>query len=375
MWMGSCWAAAKYPGAMNPEDRLIEALRVEARSAARLDLGDIQRAFSTAFPHLDGSPSRRSKLREMLDALATGLLIRLPADRKRGWQTKPAPALPLRLVLRREAADKPARFDYQRFPWVRELAFIAELPLLHTPEEARQLHAFFKGDGASSPVVPTKERSWQIFKKEKRLDDLQHGQLFEEGRLTLDLLRCRNVTQILAFSRAPIAVSAPLLIVENESTFHSFCRLNHQLSIYAGVVFGDGNTVLKALDYLRDLAQATGATVFHYFGDLDPRGVRIARDLGKLMRACELPVLPAVELYRALLTTPVPEERHPQPADEESLAWLGIECCDAASDRLATFGRIAQEAVGWERICALHDADPNAAFSLGFTPQPKDDHV
>ncbi|HEY5706184.1 MAG TPA: Wadjet anti-phage system protein JetD domain-containing protein [Terrimicrobiaceae bacterium] len=362
----------KTPREMAPEDRFLDSLRVEAAGAARLDLDQIQRAFSTTFPHFDGSPNRRAKLREMLDALAAGQLVRLPADRKRAWQNQPAPALPLRLALVRETADKPARFDHQRFPWVRELAFIAELPLLHTPEEARHLHDFFKNGGASSPFVPTKERSWQIFGKEKRLNDLQHGQLFDVGRLTLELLRCRNVTQILAFSCAPIAVSAPMLIVENESTFHSFCRLNHQLSIYAGVVFGDGNTVLKAVDYLRDLAQATGVTVVHYFGDLDPRGLRIACVLGELMKQCNLSVLPADELYRALLTAPPPAERHPQPADEESLTWLPAELRDAARDRLASFGRIAQEAVGWERLCALHNADPHSPFSLGFTPRPKD---
>jgi hypothetical protein len=305
----------------------------------------------------------------MLDTLAAGHLVRLPADRKRSWQNRPAPALPLTLILLRQSAEKVARLDHKCFPWVREMAFIAEFPILHIPEDVLRLHEFFKSGGGLSPIVPTKERSWQIFGEEKRLDELQRGQLFEEGRLTLDLLRCRNITQILAFSRAPILVRAPVLIVENESTFHSFCRLNHQVAIYAGVLFGDGNTVLKASDFLRDLAQAIESSAFAYFGDLDPRGLHIPYSLNRLMKKFNLAVLPAGLLYAELLKAPLPAVRRPQPADGELIAWLPAELQDKVRDRLANFGRIAQEALGWEKLCALHQADVHAEFSLGFSPR------
>ena len=204
MSMESSLAAPRNPRPMNPEARFLESLRAVAAGAARIDLDTIQSALSVAFPHLDGSPDRRAKLREMLDTLAASRLLRIPADRKRGWQNKPAPPLPLRVTLVRETPQKSPSFDHRRFPWVRELAFIAELPLLHTPEDALRLHRFFKNGGGNGPIVPTKERSWQIFGEEKRLDDLQRGELFNIGRLTLEMLRCHTGTQILAFSRLSV---------------------------------------------------------------------------------------------------------------------------------------------------------------------------
>jgi hypothetical protein len=351
-----------------PEERFLTALRTEAANAARLNLGQIQRAFSAAFPHLDGSPNRRAKLASLLDSLVALYSLRLPADRVRGWQNLPVPALPLRITLTRRAVQKATRFDHRSFPWAREIAFVAEFAVLHTPEDVMRIHEFFKNGGAHSPIVPTKERSWQIFGNEKRLDELHCGQFFEGGRLTLDLLRCRSVTQILAFSRAPVAARTPVLIVENESTFHSFCRLNHQVTTYAGVVFGNGNTVLKAYDFLHDLASAIGIGAFSYFGDLDPRGLRIPYSLDRLMSKFGLPVFLDTALYTELLKVPPPAARLPQPADEEVLAWLPGDLRDDVRTRLADFGRVAQEALGWEKLCALYQADVLADFNLGFSP-------
>jgi len=351
-----------------PEERLLSALRAEAAGAARLGLEGIQRAFSAAFPHLNGAPQRRARLAAMLDTLVAGHFLRLPADRKRGWQNWPAPALPLKIVLLRPAKANVARFDHKSFPWAREIAFVAEFAVLHTPEDVMRLHEFFKRGGAHGPIVPTKERSWQIFGEEKRLDELQCGQLFDKGRLTLDLLRCRNVTQILAFSRARVPVRAPVLIVENESTFHSFCRLNHQVAAYSGIVFGDGNTVLKAADFLRDLAQALDISTFAYFGDLDPRGLRIPYSLSRLIAKFTLTLFLEEALYADLLKVPLPAVSQPQPADEEVIAWLPGNLQDQVRRRLANAGRIAQEALGWERLCVLYQANVLADFSLGFSP-------
>lgn len=351
------------------ESRLLASLRAEAANAARLELDGIQRAFSAAFPHLDGSPNRRMKLLETLQNLAAAGYIRLPADRKRRWQNQPAPALPLRLTLARLSVKAAQRFDQRSFPWAPEIAFVADFPVLHTPDDALSIHEFFKRGGSQSPIVPTKERSWQIFGDEKRLDELQCGQLFGKGRLTLDLLRCRNVTQILAFSPAPAFARSPVLIVENESTFHSFCRLNHQLAIYGGVVFGDGNTVLKAADFLFNLAETIVVNDFKYFGDLDPRGLRIPQSLSDIMRKFKLTVSLDEFLYAELLKAPLPKSARPQPATDELIRWLPTAFQEQVRDRLANFGRIAQEALGWEKLCALYHADPYVDFRLGFSHQ------
>ena len=58
-----------------------------------------------------------------------------------------------------------------------------------------------------------------------------------------------------------------------------------------------------------------------------------------------------------------------QPADEEIIAWIPASLQEKIRERLANIGRIAQEALGWERLCVLRDADPLADFSLGFSPR------
>ncbi|MBE7156936.1 MAG: hypothetical protein INR62_00620 [Rhodospirillales bacterium] len=252
---------------------------------------------------------------------------------------------------------------------MRELAFVAGLPLLHTADDALRLHEFFRNGGGRRPWVPTKERSWQIFGEEKRLDGLQRGELFGEGRLTLAALRCRNVTQILPFARGPHAVTgAPILLVENECTFHSFCRLNGVCGIYSGVVFGHGDTVLKAVGFLRDLARALVVTAFDYFGDLDGRGLRIGRDLAASLGAHGLTVVPAERLYAELLRTPPPANPQPVSADPSLLAWLPAALQEPARERFSRHGRIAQEALNWEKLCVLHAVDPETDFDLGFAP-------
>ena len=356
---------------MESEDRLFESLAAASAGAVRLELETIQRVFSATFPALDGSPDRRFRLREMLDALSARGAITSPADQKRGWQHRPAPALPNFVRLIRAAADKPERFDHRSFPWaVPELGFVASLPILNSPEDTLRIHEFFKNSGAKSPVVPSKERSWQIFQDEKRLDTLRGGQLFGEGRLTLDLLRCRDVTQILAFCPSPTLNHHPILIVENEATFHSFSRLNDQLGLFAGVVFGSGNCILKATDYLRELGRTagpTGSTTFLYFGDLDATGLRIGRQLSDQLRQFGICVGPAetyyAELFRRRNRTVVGSPEH---VDEKTLAWCPERLRFTIATELSQLGRIPQEALGWESLCALHGGNSDGAFALGF---------
>lgn len=351
------------------DERFIAALRAEAQCAARLNLDGIQRAFSAALPHLDGAPDRRTKLAAVLDSLRTRNIIRVPADRRRGWQPRPLPALPLSITFQRPLVQETVSFDHKSFPWACEMAFVAEFPTLRSLDDVMRLHKFFKDGGGGSPIVPTKERSWQIFGEEKRLEELHGGQLFAKGRLSLDLLRCRSITQILAVSRAPRAVAAPFLIVENESTFHSLCRLNSQLCEYVGVIFGSGNVVLKAVDFLHDLGRAVGITTFRYFGDLDPRGLRIPFALCRLMAKCNLTLTLEESLYAELLRTPITSVGRPQHADDEVMAWVPQSLREEVRKKLSNVGRVAQESLGWERLCALRGVDPQSDFGLGFSPR------
>jgi hypothetical protein len=356
---------------MNSEEQFLAELERASDGRVTVALDAVQRAFGVAYPQLDGSAERRAKLRAKLEALRDAGALRLPANQKRDWEPQPAPALPRWIRLACSKDEAAPRFDHRSYPWVKELEFIATLQNLATPEEALRLHEFFKHGGIGRPLVPMKERAWELFGDEKALDSLQHGKLFGAGKLTLDLLRCRDVTQILAFCPSPKETNAPTLIVENEATFHSFCRLNNQLSLYSGVVFGSGNAVLKSADYLAELASAAGVASFHYFGDLDASGLRIARDLNVRMAVHEFKVEPAILYYTELLNVPPSQERRPEKVDSQVLLWLAPELRDATRQRLENSGRVAQEAIGWERLCAIHGTDVYAPFSLGFPKRAK----
>lgn len=356
---------------MDSEQHFLAELHRASDERVTLKLDDVQRAFGVAYPQLDGSAERRAKLRAKLEALRDTGALRLPANQKQDWEPQPAPALPRWVRLVRAKVEAAPRFDHRSYPWVKELEFIVTLQNLATPDVALRLHEFLKNDGRTRPLVPMKERAWELFGDEKALDSLQHGQLFGEGKLTLDHLRCRDVTQILAFCPSPTQTNASALIVENEATFHSFCRLNNQLCLFSGIVFGAGNAVLKSVDYLTELANAAGVGSFHYFGDLDASGLRIARDLHQRMTTSGFRVEPAAIYYAELLSIPPSQKRQPENVTSQALQWLPAELRLATRQRLESWGRIAQEAIGWERLCAIHGTDSNAPFSLGFLRNTK----
>lgn len=142
---------------------------------------------------------------------------------------------------------------------VSELAFVAGLRHLRDAKNALQIHTFLKNGGSKRPVVPVKERSFVLFGGEKRLDALRLSQLFTSGRVTFDMLRCRPAPATLSCVPSPRSASEPWLIVKNEATFHSFCRLNAQLALHADIVLGSGNAVLRATEFLGTLLATTGA--------------------------------------------------------------------------------------------------------------------
>ncbi len=353
---------------MKSEQQFLEALRLHSGGSLRVKLDSIQSAFGAKFPHLDASPDRRTKLRDILDGLAATGGLRLPADRKQGWQNHPLPALPLTITLSNTQKRGPTQFEHRSFPWVAELAFLAKLPQLRAYSDAQKIHGFLMNGGSTRPIVPTKERSWEIFGNEKRLDALVNSELFGPGKLTLEVLRCRVVTQVLAFTRPTRPVKAPFLIVENECTFHSFSRLNHLVGVYSGVILGDGHRVLKATSFLQQISTALGIGIFHYFGDLDQRGLEIGQALVHLMAPYKIDVVPADALYRSLLKVRRPDKPEPISVKSCILDWMPPALRLAVHEHLTAFGRIAQEGLGWERISAIHGADPNTEFAAGFAP-------
>ena len=172
-----------------PAEVLLGALETAAGGRVKIELEAMRAAFLEAFPQWQGSADRRERLRALLDELAATQQVRLPGDRRRGWEQTPAPPLPRWVMIAREAAFAEASFDHRSFPWVLELAFVAGLRAVANPNELRRIHDFLRDHPERRPIVPVKERSFQLFGDEKRLDALRKTKLFEAGRLTLVLLQ------------------------------------------------------------------------------------------------------------------------------------------------------------------------------------------
>jgi len=337
-------------------------------TTAKLPLDAVQESFSLACPELNNQTERRARLADALGNLAAHRLIALPVNHRKDWQTFAAPPLPNWIRLIREKLPPPAKqFDHSQFPWVEEMRFVAALPTLPAPVEARQLHEFFKNGGSRLPIVPTKERSWQIFGEEKRLEELLPGKLFfNSGRLSLEMLRCRPVSYSLIYQLASTTNKESPIILENEATFHSFVRLTAVTSSFSAVVLGNGQAVLKGTEFLANLARSLNQNQFLYFGDLDASGLRIAAELSKQLAVHNLALVPAEQFYRELLATPERVQKHVEMVAQSHLNWLPDDLSVLVKTRLARSGRIAQEALGWERLSSLFSIDPNTDFFSGF---------
>lgn len=341
----------------NTSEKLLAALKTASGERARLKLDAVQAEFLKAFPHLQGSADRRERLRVLLDELASAGSVRLPANERNGWERVPTPALPKWILFSRGPAPSAEKFNHRSFPWMPELAFVAGLRALRHPDEVRRIHEFLKNGGRQRPTVPVKERSYELFGDEKRLDDLLNSQLFAEGRLTLEMLRCRQVPASLPCVPASREAKDPWLILENESTFHSFCRLNRHIHLHGGIVLGSGIAVLRATQFLADLVPASAdghAKQFLYFGDVDHDGIQIPFSLNQRLRdQFGIQVRPAEQYYKWLLDARGIE--HPLDVIERhsaAVTWFPSSMRERIRIALRQSHPVVQEAIGWEFLAA-----------------------
>jgi Uncharacterized protein conserved in bacteria C-term(DUF2220) len=351
----------------NATENFLAALKNASAGRAKLKLDVLQTEFLKTFPHWQGNADRRDRLRALLDQLAVIGSVRLPAHEGDGWERIPAPALPKWILFVRGPAMQKERFDHRTFPWVPELAFVAGIRTLLHPDELRRIHDFLRNGGRKRPIVPMKERSYELFGDEKRLDSLQNSQLFRSGRLTLETLRCRPVPASLPCVPASIEARQSWLIVENESTFHSFCRINRLVNLHSGILLGSGVAVLRAAEFLARLFQPSSEVQqkqFLYFGDIDQDGIQIPFQLNqRLWNQFKVHVLPAEQYYQWLLDV---RGLKSQPCSAEhrcaAVSWFPPQIRDRISIALGQTPAVVQEAIGWEFLAAKFGVPNDVPF-------------
>ncbi len=345
-------------------ERLLEELEREGR--VRVDLGAVWQAYFVADPEFAHSPHKRERLHGCLKELAGAAAIRLPATGRSFDRGQPP--LPNFIRMNRASGVAPSPPEASRFPWCPELSWAAGVRL--SPEqfdELRKVHRFLVAGGHTRPVVPSRERSLDLFGAEKRLDALARSGLFAPGRLCWELLRAKPEHPPLVWS--VLGPAPTMLVVENHHTYVSLGRVLPEDGSIGVLAYGAGRAFVTSVGSALSLplakeakeaeqaneGQAPGRIL--YFGDLDESGLQIPIDAGARSLELGLPTVePATALYALLFdcgTTARAVRQVPADAARRLAAWLGRPVLAAHAERLLTVGRrLAQEWVGYERLVA-----------------------
>jgi hypothetical protein len=203
------------------------------------------------------------------------------------------------------------------------------------------------------PHVPIKERSWEIFGEEKKLETLTATKLFDLGPLTLETLRCYIVAHIPV--HRVYAKGAPVLIIsENEAGFDSLCRAAVEFAAFRMVVYGNGLAIEKAVGFLKQMIVEQQVTECLYIGDVDETGLAIPSRLNTAVldtAASRIGVRPWLLAYSHMLSGIDPDN-----ISDAHTTWLPPRLHAAAQTIISQGKRVAQESCGWKQIRKLFRA-------------------
>jgi hypothetical protein len=328
-------------------ERLAAALEREPR--ARVSIDRCRELFLAHCGHDPADePDPRRALAQALAALEESGRVRLPARRSRHlWEEERSPALPA-YVLR---AGAPRPRAAARPPLHPVLALAQERAgTAALPSGVDRLDAWLRSASAGAPVAPLQERSYEIFGDEKRLGALLATRFALEGGLSHASFRAYRVSE--PFVVSEVAPGADWAIaVENLATYDSVRRATcgpagraPERGAPAAVIYGRGNHFTASCASLPERLPSVRRLV--YFGDLDPRGLRIPLAVRAALPGLE--VAPWHSAYNRLLT--FQPSRHRRPADPAEAARLAAflpeELRGAAEAVLRSGCRLPQEAVG-----------------------------
>ena len=317
----------------------------------RVQLAELWKLLDQVDPSSRMDIRRRRILSELIVELAAAQVAKLPATRS--YDRSEIPPLPKFLTLPR---DSPAPESRKAVVWHPSLAWVPQASLTrsqtYTVEQVNQwLH-----DSRDHLVVPSRERSLEVFGDEKALGRLAGTVLFGPGRLSLELLRCRRVAPRLHCESA--GDGDLLLVVENSDTFDSLLAVLRDLGDHrVGLVGWGAGTGFEASVLSIGRIDRT-ITEVRYFGDLDENGLRVPANAAALAASVGLPpVRPAAGLYEVMFRHGTPQSGQ-QKFSAESAAdlarWLGPDHHAQAVRLLVTGERLAQEAVGLSYL-SRHD--------------------
>lgn len=311
-------------------------------------------AFRDALPGAASGDNARSTLATLLYEIAEHGIVDLPTSRTK-WDAG-HPALPEQVRIPTAQPAKPST-PRQRVSWRPELNWAYDARL--TPSQTEDLLAcnrWFR-DTHSHPArrspLPLRERSYEIFRYEKRLDTLITGALFAPGRLTLEQLATYREPPPLAHRK--LGDGDTVLVVENSDTYATLRNLLEPAPGRIGyIAFGSGRAFEASVENIAELADIRRIV---YYGDLDAEGIAIpARASINGTQHGLPPVEPATVLYRLLLAhEPTAGDIIDSERAHNLTAWLPGELQQAVHTLLAKGQRLAQEATSRNELSVEPD--------------------
>jgi hypothetical protein len=335
-------------------ERLDEELRASAGRRKRLLAGECDNALLEVAPRLQSDPGRRRRLLELLTQLESAGTITWSASRDRAVR----PELPAFVALIERVESVTAGTGVENLPWRPELEWAYTLRLTSSERDVLAAVQGYRrdrsGDGTS---IPHRERSLQLFGDEKRIDRLIRSRLFEEGRLSLDMLDTYWAAPPIAWTRT--GGGGPIVVSENSASWHSLVSgLAGQVQ---AVAYGAGGAFAQSVAGLADIGSVTSVL---YIGDLDAEGIAIPQRAAAAAEAAGVAVpVPFTELWAALVNAaPVhgqPAEPVPSEVADELCSWFGDTALAREVERLLAAGiRVPQEALTHDVIVGLVESAP-----------------
>lgn len=333
-------------------DRFEQAL---PKDKHRIPLEFLWEAMATTQP---GSVTGDS--RETLRALIAALELRgfsLPKG-KHIYEQTAKPPLP-KWIQRSETTKnhKQSTFDPKVYLWARELTFLAEGRCLPDYQPWLMVDNWLKSGGRDAPLVPVRERSFEIFNDEKFLDNFSMNQAFKQGQINLLVLHCFITPEPLAWEKGPPdSELKPCLVVENSATWRTLSLWNRDKCAYSSLVYGGGNKFSQTWQGLEWVREVAPFDIIHYFGDVDYDGLMIPfRAASGISESLKVPLILDTQLYQILQRT-VPKERwcknkgKQRTINDELLNWFPNTLRDWLVEVISNHFRIPQEGLQSKHI-------------------------
>nr|WP_320048774.1 Wadjet anti-phage system protein JetD domain-containing protein [uncultured Desulfuromonas sp.] len=284
---------------LSPEqiERYEEALPKEKTT---IDLQTLWHIFGQCFPSEVGS----GHAREILDGLINHLQkngYRLPATKKL-YDRSAVPHLPH--WIKQPAKEKSTSFIPNKHLWAPELVFLGSCLHLQNHDAWLKIDQWLKQTKSKERHrIPLKERSYEIFRDEKILDSLRKTKPFQKKSITLDQLACFVIHEPLPTEIGPdFAAGKPALVIENPTTYWTIATWNKISGHYSCVIYGGGNKISAAWEWLVWKQEDFNYSEIRYFGDIDIAGFEIPLRVKESISAIsELPFSLEVELYQLAL--------------------------------------------------------------------------